>query len=168
MNIDISNAHCGPRILFLDHSWLRVVSISKTARFSGSPSPPGRLSSGERRSEMDARRVALRATRRLEPRQRAPRNLAFPKRRRLGVMRGPPPVFRHGSGGHGRRPVRQVGTGDDRARSSCPRARLLCRTERLVEERDSMRALFPGRTAVGSQTGVPPRRAALRSPESQT
>lgn len=34
MNIDISNAHCGPRILFPDHSWLRVVSISKTARFS--------------------------------------------------------------------------------------------------------------------------------------
>lgn len=25
MNIDISNAHCGPRIQFPDHSWLRVV-----------------------------------------------------------------------------------------------------------------------------------------------
>jgi len=25
MNIDISNAHCGPRIQFLDHAWLRVV-----------------------------------------------------------------------------------------------------------------------------------------------
>lgn len=34
MNIDISNAHCGPRILFLDHSWLRVVPITKTARSS--------------------------------------------------------------------------------------------------------------------------------------
>lgn len=32
MNIDISNAHSGPWILFLDHSWLRVVSISKTVR----------------------------------------------------------------------------------------------------------------------------------------
>lgn len=36
MNIDISNAHCGPWILFLDHSWLRVVSISKTARDAAS------------------------------------------------------------------------------------------------------------------------------------
>lgn len=27
MNIDISNAHCGPRIQFPDHAWLRVVSI---------------------------------------------------------------------------------------------------------------------------------------------
>ena len=25
MNIDISNAHCGPRIQFPDHAWLRVV-----------------------------------------------------------------------------------------------------------------------------------------------
>lgn len=25
MNIDISNAHCGPRISFPDHAWLRVV-----------------------------------------------------------------------------------------------------------------------------------------------
>lgn len=32
MNIDISNAHCGPWILFLDHSWLRVVSIFMTVR----------------------------------------------------------------------------------------------------------------------------------------
>lgn len=32
MNIDTSNAHCGPRILFLDHSWLRVASTSQTAR----------------------------------------------------------------------------------------------------------------------------------------
>ncbi|KAL0103855.1 hypothetical protein PUN28_017892 [Cardiocondyla obscurior] len=29
MNIDISNAHCGPRIQFPDHAWLRVV-LSKT------------------------------------------------------------------------------------------------------------------------------------------
>lgn len=28
MNIDISNAHCGPRIQFPDHAWLRVVLIS--------------------------------------------------------------------------------------------------------------------------------------------
>lgn len=53
MNIDISNAHCGPRILFLDHSWLRVVSYTKTARFppagnvgacwtrDATPPPPG-------------------------------------------------------------------------------------------------------------------------------
>lgn len=27
MNIDISNAHCGPRIQFPDHAWLRVVSV---------------------------------------------------------------------------------------------------------------------------------------------
>lgn len=27
MNIDASNAHCGPRILFPDHVWLRVVSV---------------------------------------------------------------------------------------------------------------------------------------------
>lgn len=32
MNIDSSNAHCGPWILFLDHAWLRVDSISTTAR----------------------------------------------------------------------------------------------------------------------------------------
>lgn len=32
MNIDISNAHCGPRILFPDHSWLRVVYTYQTAR----------------------------------------------------------------------------------------------------------------------------------------
>lgn len=31
MNIDISNAHCGPRILFLDHTWLRVVIKRKGA-----------------------------------------------------------------------------------------------------------------------------------------
>ena len=31
MNIDISNAHCGPRILFPDHSWLRVVPQYQTA-----------------------------------------------------------------------------------------------------------------------------------------
>lgn len=30
MNIDISNAHCGPRILFPDHAWLRVRSTNKT------------------------------------------------------------------------------------------------------------------------------------------
>lgn len=29
MNIDISNAHCGPRIQFPDHAWLRVVLIPK-------------------------------------------------------------------------------------------------------------------------------------------
>ena len=29
MNIDISNAHCGPRIQFPDHAWLRVVFIPK-------------------------------------------------------------------------------------------------------------------------------------------
>lgn len=29
MNIDISNAHCGPRILFPDHAWLRVVSVPR-------------------------------------------------------------------------------------------------------------------------------------------
>jgi len=28
MNIDISNAHCGPRIQFPDHAWLRVVSLN--------------------------------------------------------------------------------------------------------------------------------------------
>lgn len=28
MNIDISNAHCGPRIQFPDHAWLRVVLVS--------------------------------------------------------------------------------------------------------------------------------------------
>lgn len=33
MNIDISNAHCGPWILFLDHSWLRVVYTRKTATY---------------------------------------------------------------------------------------------------------------------------------------
>jgi len=27
MNIDISNAHCGPRIQFPDHAWLRVVLV---------------------------------------------------------------------------------------------------------------------------------------------
>lgn len=27
MNIDTSNAHCGPRIQFPDHAWLRVVSV---------------------------------------------------------------------------------------------------------------------------------------------
>jgi hypothetical protein len=31
MNNDISNAHCGPRILFLDHAWLRVVLYYQTA-----------------------------------------------------------------------------------------------------------------------------------------
>lgn len=31
MNIDISNAHCGPRIQFPDHAWLRVVYNIKTA-----------------------------------------------------------------------------------------------------------------------------------------
>lgn len=30
MNIDISNAHCGPRIQFPDHAWLRVVLIPKS------------------------------------------------------------------------------------------------------------------------------------------
>lgn len=29
MNIDISNAHCGPRIQFPDHAWLRVVYVPK-------------------------------------------------------------------------------------------------------------------------------------------
>lgn len=29
MNIDISNAHCGPRIQFPDHAWLRVVSVNQ-------------------------------------------------------------------------------------------------------------------------------------------
>lgn len=29
MNIDISNAHCGPRIRFPDHAWLRVVQQTK-------------------------------------------------------------------------------------------------------------------------------------------
>lgn len=29
MNIDISNAHCGPRIQFPDHAWLRVVFITR-------------------------------------------------------------------------------------------------------------------------------------------
>lgn len=29
MNIDISNAHCGPRIQFPDHAWLRVVSAPR-------------------------------------------------------------------------------------------------------------------------------------------
>lgn len=29
MNIDISNAHCGPRIQFLDHAWLRVVHVTQ-------------------------------------------------------------------------------------------------------------------------------------------
>lgn len=29
MNIDISNAHCGPRIQFPDHAWLRVVSVPR-------------------------------------------------------------------------------------------------------------------------------------------
>lgn len=29
MNIDISNAHCGPRIRFPDHAWLRVVKQTK-------------------------------------------------------------------------------------------------------------------------------------------
>lgn len=52
MNIDISNAHCGPRILFLDHSWLRVVSYTKTARFPGARS----RAAGKRRSALDARR----------------------------------------------------------------------------------------------------------------
>ena len=28
MNIDISNAHCGPRIQFLDHAWLRVAHVN--------------------------------------------------------------------------------------------------------------------------------------------
>lgn len=28
MNIDISNAHCGPRIQFPDHAWLRVVLVT--------------------------------------------------------------------------------------------------------------------------------------------
>lgn len=31
MNIDVSNAHCGPRILFPDHAWLRVAYIYATA-----------------------------------------------------------------------------------------------------------------------------------------
>ena len=48
MNIDISNAHCGPRILFLDRSWLRVVSISTTARRVGALAPSLR-----RRSKID-------------------------------------------------------------------------------------------------------------------
>lgn len=30
MNIDISNAHCGPRIQFRDHAWLRVVLVPST------------------------------------------------------------------------------------------------------------------------------------------
>lgn len=34
MNIDNSNAYCGPWILFLDHSWLRVVSIYTTVRIA--------------------------------------------------------------------------------------------------------------------------------------
>lgn len=29
MNIDISNAHCGPRIQFPDHAWLRVVLVPR-------------------------------------------------------------------------------------------------------------------------------------------
>lgn len=63
MNIDISNAHCGPRILFPDHSWLRVVSISKTARFS--------FFEGKCRSVLDARRATENSvTRHLKTRKR--------------------------------------------------------------------------------------------------
>lgn len=42
MNIDISNAHCGPRIQFLDHAWLRVVYVPYTACVA--PSNPRRRS----------------------------------------------------------------------------------------------------------------------------
>ena len=43
MNIDISNAHCGPRIQFLDHAWLRVVItykrlLASVLRITSSPS----------------------------------------------------------------------------------------------------------------------------------
>ena len=75
MNIDISNAHCGPRILFLDHSWLRVVSYTKTARF------PGALA----RARETPERVG-RATRRLPARGEAARR-PEPRERRTGKTR---------------------------------------------------------------------------------
>ena len=37
MNIDISNAHCGPRIQFPDHAWLRVVQTRHTALYRSIP-----------------------------------------------------------------------------------------------------------------------------------
>lgn len=53
MNIDISNAHCGPRIQFPDHAWLRVVLVPRnclrreartaTTRQGASPVPCARL-----------------------------------------------------------------------------------------------------------------------------
>lgn len=39
MNIDVSNAHCGPRILFPDHVWLRVVSALHDCSVPASAAP---------------------------------------------------------------------------------------------------------------------------------
>lgn len=74
MNIDSSNAHCGPRILFPDHVWPRVVSTvnTKTVRSSAvtlslcvtvSPSAP-------RDREVVARPMFLPFHRRCVPRNR--------------------------------------------------------------------------------------------------
>ena len=47
MNIDVSNAHCGPRILFPDHVWLRVVSNTYDCLVPrSSPVPPPRGAEG--------------------------------------------------------------------------------------------------------------------------
>lgn len=44
MNIDISNAHCGPRIQFPDHAWLRVVLVTKDClRHRARARPPASL-----------------------------------------------------------------------------------------------------------------------------
>lgn len=65
MNIDISNAHCGPRIQFRDHAWLRVVLVPVTLLAPSRRGPPGPPVAYERSLDV---RPAVRRGRRASPR----------------------------------------------------------------------------------------------------
>lgn len=85
MNIDVSNAHCGPRILFLDHVWLRVVCQTKTARTVAEPSssPPG---GGARFGRSRSESWGLAIGGRLADRPASPRDRARERKRPRGAL----------------------------------------------------------------------------------
>lgn len=144
MNIDISNAHCGPRIQFPDHAWLRVVLIKAHCL--------------RRRAHAARRRAPCRHARVSRQRARA-RRAALRARTPYGVRaivgRSPPCT---------RERVFRLSYERDRAQGSRDRSSLLPRRESASDCRSSA-PLFarssPGASSEMTEGNVTERRAPL-------
>ena len=85
MNIDISNAHCGPRIQFPDHAWLRVVltkahCLRRRARARGSASRSTRTCRARaRRAALYAQATAYERSLDVRPREDGAREKTAPR-----------------------------------------------------------------------------------------